>query len=316
MSSGRHEDTGKIRAAGTVTWRIGPGGLEVALVHRPAYDDWSWAKGKLGPQEPWPAAAARETREELGLSVRLGVPLPSSRYQADGHPKEVRYWSARVTGGDGKLLCETDAVRWLTPGKASRRLTYEQDNNQLSALVRRHDAGTLDTAVLIIMRHALAVPRRKWHRHDQLRPLTPDGIAQARALPPVLAAYGVTRLVSSSAERCATTFRWAGKKLRLDVRLTSRLTEEGFAAKPGRAIRILDDLAAWTVQKNRSSAVCIHGPLIAPLLTHLAGTAGTDAAKALRAMTRDTMGKGELAAIHLVPGRKSRHVVAVERHQL
>ena len=70
----------RIPAAGTLPWRATDGSLEVALVHRPRYDDWSWAKGKLDPGEEWPVAAGRETEEETGLVVRLGPPLPESRY--------------------------------------------------------------------------------------------------------------------------------------------------------------------------------------------------------------------------------------------
>ena len=67
-------DVMRIPAAGTLPWRLGEGGLEVALVHRPRYDDWSWAKGKLDPGEDWAVAAVRETEEETGLVVRLGPP--------------------------------------------------------------------------------------------------------------------------------------------------------------------------------------------------------------------------------------------------
>ena len=92
-----------IPAAGTLPWRRRQGRLEVALVHRPKYDDWSWAKGKLDSGEEWPVAAERETEEETAVPVRLGRPLPAASYTVldnKGVPttKEVRYWAAAPTG--------------------------------------------------------------------------------------------------------------------------------------------------------------------------------------------------------------------------
>lgn len=308
-----------IRAAGTVPWRIGPDGLEVALIHRPAYNDWSWPKGKLEKGEQWPVAAARETFEEMGLVVRLGAPLPDAAYGVPNNgkprPKIVRYWAARVIGGKGELLHEVDEVRWLTPSDAARRLTYERDNQQLDAVVTRHEAGTLETAPLLFVRHALAVPRKQWKKRDQLRPLNADGAAQAKALPPLLRAYGVVRLVSSTSERCATTFLWAEKALHLPTTLTDRLTEEGFAGHPGRAHRALDDLTAWNIKKGHASAVCTHGPLIPSLLSRLAEESDGPAADVLLDAAKNNMTKGEAMAIHLAPRTKRRRILAVERHQ-
>ena len=62
----------QVKAAGGVVWRRGDAGLELAVVHRPRYDDWSLPKGKLDPGETWEEAALREVEEEIGLRCRLG----------------------------------------------------------------------------------------------------------------------------------------------------------------------------------------------------------------------------------------------------
>lgn len=308
-----------IRAAGTVPWRLGSDGLEVALVHRPAYNDWSWPKGKLEPGEMWPVAAVRETREEMGLHVRLNAPLPDATYGVPNNgkprPKIVKYWAARVVGGNGKLLHEVDEVRWLPPKKASKLLTYDHDNEQLDVMVARFEAGTLDTAPLMFVRHALAVPRKQWKKRDQLRPLNADGAVQAKALAHLLTAYDVAKLVSSQSERCATTFRWTEKALHLRTFRTDRLTEEEFAAKPRRALRAIDDLATWSVKRGCASALCTHGPLIPSLLRHLAADADHGSAEFLRQAADENMHKGEAIAIHLQTRTKKRRVIAVESHK-
>ena len=220
----------RIPAAGTLPWRLREGALEVALVHRPRYDDWSWAKGKLDPEEAWPVAAVRETEEETGLVVRLGPPLPEARYTLlgrDGTPddKVVRYWSARVTGGHGRLVNEIDDLAWLDVPSAHSRLDYARDREQLLALVRLQQTDRLDTWPLVLVRHAHAVPRTEWSKDDTVRPLDATGRARATALAPVLAAYGVTRVVSSPSQRCAHTVAPFARR------------GAGSAAHPGRALR-------------------------------------------------------------------------------
>ena len=106
------------------------------MVHRPKYDDWSWAKGKLDPGEEYPVAATRETAEETGLDVHLGMPLPPASYTVldrTGVPatKQVRYWAAEVVGGQGRLVNEIDEVAWLDVLTAHDRLDYARDRDQL-----------------------------------------------------------------------------------------------------------------------------------------------------------------------------------------
>jgi 8-oxo-dGTP diphosphatase len=126
-----------VQAAGCVLWRRSPadGALELCLVHRPKYDDWSWPKGKLKPGEDPLAGALREVAEETGCTAVPGAELPTLRYAVGGRPKQVRYWAAEATGGAFTATDEVDRVRWLTPGAARRRLTQPQDRDLVDALL-------------------------------------------------------------------------------------------------------------------------------------------------------------------------------------
>ncbi|MHB1472737.1 MAG: NUDIX hydrolase [Dermatophilaceae bacterium] len=332
-------------AAGALPWRRRRGQLQVVLVHRPRYDDWSWAKGKLDPGEEWPVAAVREVFEETGLHVRLGRPLPTSRYavlSGSGHPetggsqpedggsrpqtKEVRYWAAEVVGGDGTLVNEIDEIAWLDVEAATTRLSYDRDRDQLRALVRADRDGTLTTWPLVIVRHAKARPRSRWPDADSLRPLNARGRERAEALVPILASYGVTRVVTSPSVRCLDTVLPYAVAAELKIRLKPGLSEEGFAERPDHAPRHLARLLAH----GSATVVSSHGPVLPVLLEHLAGIAdsansgdsresgasgasGKNSAKVtLAEAARRGMGKGEALVAHLVGTGAQARVVDVE----
>ena len=311
----------RIPAAGTVPWRLRDGTLEVALVHRPRYDDWSWAKGKLDPDEDWAVAAVRETDEETGLLVRLGPPLPESRYLLlgrDGVPvdKVVRYWSAQVTGGVGHLLNEIDEVAWLDVPSAHSRLDYARDREQLLALVRLQQTDRLDTWPLVLVRHAHAVARGSWDADDPLRPLDALGVARARDLRGVLGAYGVTRVVSSPSLRCVRTVEPYAVSAGLRVRTRAGLSEEGFEADPSKAPKHL----ARLLERGEPALLGTHGPVLPTLLDDLHRAGGVEV-EALREVVEefaeardDKRFKGEALVCHVVGRGAEARVVAVERH--
>lgn len=118
-----------VRAAGGVVWRTGPRGIEVVLVHRDRYGDWSFPKGKLDPGESWEEAAVREVQEETAITPVLGHELASTEY-LDRHrrPKRARYWAMTVAH-DGRFEPdeEISAVDWVPIDEAAERLTYPRD---------------------------------------------------------------------------------------------------------------------------------------------------------------------------------------------
>ncbi|MDB1087990.1 NUDIX hydrolase [Streptomyces sp. ACA25] len=120
----RAED-GAVRAAGCVLWRRAPdGSVEIGLVHRTRYRDWSHPKGKLDPGEKPAEAAVREVREETGMVCVLGAPLPTARYPVQGRPKEVSYWAAEAVSGEFRPNHEVDRLLWLPPDQARERLSH------------------------------------------------------------------------------------------------------------------------------------------------------------------------------------------------
>jgi 8-oxo-dGTP diphosphatase len=125
----------EVQAAGGVVWRRGGDGLEIAVVHRPRYDDWSLPKGKLDPGEGFEEAALREVEEETGLRCALGRELGETRYRdRKNRPKVVRYWA--MEGGDGEFRPndEVDELRWVAIDDAKGMLSYDFDRDLLDRL--------------------------------------------------------------------------------------------------------------------------------------------------------------------------------------
>jgi len=312
-----------VRAAGAVLWREREGRLEVALVHRPRYKDWSWPKGKLDPDEGEPAAAVREVAEETGASVVLGVPLPPVGYRTpDGNGKLVKYWAARVaTDGDDAALSarapveragldEIDDVVWVSAATATELLTRKEDRPVLETTAALFESGRLDTRVLVIGRHGHARKRSSWSDGEATRPLSGRGLRQADALVPLLAAFGVATVVTSPWERCLRTVTPYAERSSLPVLEVAALTEAAYREDPTAAIAALTTY----LTEPRDAVVVTHRPVLPAVMATLE--------EAIRPWTVGRLPRkdpylrtGEVLVAHVNRSGRGARVVAVERHR-
>jgi 8-oxo-dGTP diphosphatase len=124
----------EVRAAGGLVVRDRGAGAEVAIVHRPRYDDWSLPKGKLEPGEAWEDAALREVEEETGMRCELGRELDPVTYRdRKGRLKLVRWWEMTPVGGEFEPDDEVDDMRWERVDDALGVLDYEHDRDLVRA---------------------------------------------------------------------------------------------------------------------------------------------------------------------------------------
>ena len=235
-----------VRAAGGVLRRAGPNGVEVLLVHRPRYDDWTFPKGKAHPGESDEETAVREVEEETGLSARLGVELPSTRYRdSRGRPKVVRYWTMQPESGSFEPHDEIDEIRWMPVGEAASALSYERDHDVLEALRQP----------LLVNRHASAGDAEDWDGPDSERPLDVRGRRQAEALVDQLALFPIRRILSSPFVRCVDTVQPLARARELELERSDDLAE---GADPEQVRRRLLEL-------GDEALVCMHRPELEPL---------------------------------------------------
>ena len=230
-----------VLAAGALVWRLKNDKLQVLVVHRPRYDDWSFPKGKAEPGESMVLTAIREVAEETGRQIVLGRYLGKARRRlVSGRKKRTLYWAAQVLpeAGPGEGLRaavkpaskhEIDKVRWWKAEKAARKLTHADDKRLLARLVDWYESGQLQVHSLVLVRHAKAVSRATWGygiNSEITRPLVMGrGQAQARDVAALLSAYGVRELVSSPWKRCVDTLAPYAHGCGLDLRSDEAFTE-------------------------------------------------------------------------------------------
>jgi 8-oxo-dGTP diphosphatase len=250
-------------AAGAVLWRQGGADtanpeLEIAVIHRPRYNDWSLPKGKVDPGETAPVAAVREVREETGQHAVLGRRLNKVSYPIDQGVKKVYYWAARATGGEFVPGKEVDELIWLPVANAMKKLDYAQDRNVLQRFTKQ----PADTRSVLVVRHGTAGRKSRFSGDDTKRPLDKRGRAQAEALVAQLMAFGPTDVYAADRVRCYQTVEPLAEELGVTIRNEPTLTEESYTRNPKRGRHRMLAIAA----EGGTPVICTQGKVIPDLI--------------------------------------------------
>lgn len=254
-------------AAGAVLWRPDDtvGSPEVAIIHRPRYDDWSLPKGKVDPGETEPVTAVREVAEETGYAAHLGRRLAAVSYPVDQSIKKVRYWTARAIGGEFTPNDEVDELKWLPLAQAVKTVGYAHDRKVL----RRFGKLPADTKTVLIVRHGTAGSKSRYKGDDRRRPLDKQGRAQAESLVGQLLSFGADTLYAADRTRCHQTLEPLAEELGVAIADDPLLTEEAYAddrkaarnrfleiaATPGTPVictqgKVIPDLISWWCERD------------------------------------------------------------------
>jgi 8-oxo-(d)GTP phosphatase len=250
-----------VLAAGAVLWRSSDdeNEPEVAVIHRPRYDDWSLPKGKVDVGESEPVTAVREVREETGYSAHLGRRLTSISYPVEKQGiKKVRYWAARIVGGAFAPNDEVDELKWLPVSAALKQVQYAHDRKVL----RRFAKIAPDTKTILIVRHATAGNKSRYKGDDRLRPLDKRGRAQAESLVGVLLAFGADTLYAADRTRCHQTLEPLAEELGVCIHNEPLLTEEAYAHDRKAARRRILEIA----DADGTPVICTQGKVIPDLI--------------------------------------------------
>ncbi|MCP2337727.1 NUDIX hydrolase [Actinomadura rupiterrae] len=316
-------EPGTVRAAGGVLWRARPDGEpELALIHRPRHDDWTFPKGHVDRGEHVLRAAVREIFEETGIVPVLGRRLLSFDYTVRDRPKRVDWWSASPVASGGPAFVpndEVDVLEWLPLDEAERRLSYPLDHDLLHAFA----GGPLRTRAVIVVRHGSAGEKKAWREPDELRPLDERGRAEAAALASMLPVFGPARVVSSATARCVATVLPYARRTRADLATDAAFTVG--ETSPERALDRLLELSGATGSPAAGSAtagsaatgsatagspadgpliVCTHGEVVSGLITGLCRRFGE------KPPEDASLRKGEFWVAHLTGDT----LAALERH--
>ncbi|WP_066040957.1 NUDIX hydrolase [Herbiconiux solani] len=301
-------------AAGAVCWRVVDGKIKVLVIHRAAHRDISLPKGKVDPGETLPQTAVREVVEETGLAVTLGVPLGVTNYtMPNGREKVVHYWAAEAT--DEAIAASTflpgdevAALEWLPLKKAAAALTYERDGQIVERFRMLVDEGVTRTFAIIALRHAKAIPPYQFHGPDAERTLTERGRTEAKAIVPGLRAFGVEKIVTSTAVRCRQTVEPLSKALKLPVKQTALISQDAYES----AESDIRQVVAKRLRKQTTVVLCSHGPVLPEIVREVARVTGT--APAVTVSRAGDLPVAGFSVLHLSVDRPGAGIIAIETH--
>lgn len=255
-----------IRAAGAVLWRrLSDELLQIALIHGPRYDDWSFPKGKAEEGELDIACAYREVLEETGYETLFGPELGEIQYEVEGALKKVKYWSAQAIGNPTKILDEdeVDQLIWVTLEDAAGKLTLESDKK----LLKSFESYGADSYPLILLRHAKAIAREEWESDDGDRPLAHIGQVQAKRFLSGFLPFAISEIYTSDAVRCYESIEPIARSLTINPVFSPSLSEYEFHK----------DKKAWSssikeiLESDSSTLVCSHNPVIPEIVKKYIG---------------------------------------------
>ena len=265
-----------IQAAGGVVWRVGNGSngakVEVVIIHRPRYDDWSLPKGKLAHGESQLEGAIREVHEETGYRVQPGRSLGEIRYLKDSggaaREKVVHYWAMRAIGGAFSPNREVDDIRWLPIDEAFEIVTRGTDREVLERFTQRPAL----TGSVLLVRHASAGSRSKWDGDDRLRPLDETGEEQAEELVRLLSRFEVEEIQSADNLRCTETVRPLSEAIGVPAKENTLLSEQGFPGNEEHAIDLIRELG----RPGGAAVACSQAGVIDEIVERLAEADGVE----------------------------------------